>query len=136
MKPSDYIKPFQFKPGQCGNPSGRPALPPELRAIRELTKDEVRRLFSKALRTCVPELEKLKADMAAPAIDVWLASGILKGIDQGDFTRMAFLVERVIGKIQVDGEGENSPLAAILEAIAASGLSMDTIVAHLGKKAG
>lgn len=127
-----HLKPYQ--PGQSGNPSGRPALPEALRSVHELTKDEVKRTISKYLRANARELAETKVDKDAPSLDVWLASGILKGIAHGDFTRLAFMLDRLIGKIPVEQDASENPWTAILEAMSASGIGMDQIVAHLAQK--
>lgn len=127
-----HLKPW--KPGQSGNPGGRPTLPEELRAIKELTKEEVKRLFSKHLRATPPELLVVVKDQKASALDSWLAAGILKGIDQGDFSRLGFMLERVIGKPETVQEDPGSSWAEAMQILLASGITMDAIVQHLAQK--
>ncbi len=133
---TEYPNLKPFRPGQSGNPTGRPAIPEELRAIKALTKDEVARLFSKFLRANLQELAQTIGNKESPSLDVWLAAGILKGIDYGDFTRLAFMLERVVGKPAIDGDGDVPVWAETLKQLIESGITIDAIVQHLGKKAG
>lgn len=123
----------RFGPGGTPGP-GRPALPPELKAISEMTKDEVKRLFAKHLRSTRPELEEIQADRKARSVDAWLASGILRGIELGDFNRLSFMLDRMIGKIPVDAEEAASGWADVLRVLTDSGISMDQIVGHLSSR--
>lgn len=87
--------PHRFKKGQSGNPKGRPQDPPELHLINQLTKREFSLLLNKILQ-CPPE--KLK-DFKGNVLELWLAAGATKAIQTGDYSRLEFLINRLIGKV-------------------------------------
>lgn len=88
-----------FKPGQSGNPSGRPKLSPELRAIRALDHLEVSRLISKYARMSYEEVQAANEDKTLPMVESCFASLFLKGKEKGDWASMAFLLDRACGKL-------------------------------------
>lgn len=95
----DPIKDFMWQPGQSGNPSGRPPLPPELRAFKELTNQEVKRYFAKYSRMSVEEVKEAAADQSLPMIEAVIASGYKEALFEGDFSRLNFVLNRTIGKV-------------------------------------
>ena len=52
--------------GQSGNPSGRPKLPKNLKAVKEFTTEEIRRIIAKYLRMTIKELQPLMLDKTIP----------------------------------------------------------------------
>ena len=85
----------RFKPGQSGNPAGRAKDPQELHLIKQLTKREFSLLLNKILQ-CDPD--KLK-DFKGSVLEMWLAAGATKAIKTGDYSRLEFLINRLIGKV-------------------------------------
>lgn len=77
--------------GQSGNPSGVP------KAL--LTKTAVELVFQSLTKRTPEELEIIKANPATPALEVMIASIILRAIKDGDPMRLQFLLDRAVGRI-------------------------------------
>lgn len=87
-----------WKPGQSGNPSGRPKLPEELRSIRALTQEELQRIISKYGRMPLPELDAIIAAKAGPTLELVVARILQEAFKRGDGQRLEFLLNRALGK--------------------------------------
>lgn len=90
----ENLKPW--KPGQSGNPSGRP------KGI--LDRDEVKAQLGKFWSMSATEVEAIAQDPKATAGQRMLASIVLKGIKTGDFSGADWLLNRTIGKVKEEVE--------------------------------
>lgn len=93
------LKPW--KPGQSGNPSGRPKVPEHLRAILALMPDEVSRMIAKYARMDRVELGLQLEAAKMPMLEACIARIFQESFAKGDFTRLSFLLDRAIGKVPV-----------------------------------
>lgn len=84
-----------FKPGQSGNPKGRPKDPPELKAIKQMTKAEFSLAIQKLINLKPDELKEFKGT----AIEMALAATIQNAIKYGDVSRIQSLIDRLFGKV-------------------------------------
>lgn len=91
-----------FPPGVSGNPGGRPKLPPELRAIKELTAEEINRTIAKYARMTKAELSAAITHADTPIYELHIASILATGAKIGDPSRLGFLFDRSIGKVATD----------------------------------
>jgi len=93
-------KQHQFKPGN--KEGGKKKLPAELAKIALLTKTEVGALFAKYVRMPADELQEILQDEnkrgKLPMIDLWLCSGIAKGVKEGDWVRLNLMFDRLFGR--------------------------------------
>lgn len=89
---AQHLKPW--KPGQSGNPSGRPKLPDELRLIASLTQDEITKYVSKYSRMDPQELDELVEARAVPMLEIVIARIFQESALRGDFSRLGFLLDR------------------------------------------
>lgn len=101
MKKTKYpnIEPHQFKPGESGNPHGRPPLNPIQKALRELTIKTYRDVIEAVLVGNIDQLKVFITDPKSPAIKVGVATALLKAIKAGDYTVIERITERIVGKI-------------------------------------
>lgn len=90
-----------FKPGHG---MGRPKLPEEIKQASNLTLAESRAKLSKFLYLTMDELEAVLRDKSMPVMDMWIARIALMGLKAGDYQRLNFMFDRLIGKVkdQVD----------------------------------
>src|SRR5918996_6620577 len=66
--PTEQLKPFQWKPGQSGNPAGKPKKPRRsfdaVRRLEALGADPLEEVIALARNPKVPEVARLKAWLA------------------------------------------------------------------------
>jgi len=98
------LKPF--KPGESGNPRGRPRIRDNLKEVKLLSKTEMRRLIQKIVDMTPEELEVISKDKTVPALEMMLASVAYEAIRKGDQAKINFLLERTIGKVAERHEHE------------------------------
>lgn len=91
LKP--YVK------GQSGNPGGMPRVPDHLRGISSLSQHEVTKLVSKYARMTRGELQAAAQSQDTPMLEVAIASIFAQSAKNGDYARLAFLLDRAIGKV-------------------------------------
>ncbi len=84
----------RWKPGQSGNPSGRPKLPEALRKIPEMHGDEVKRKIAGCLRMNKEQLQALLNNPDADAFALAVASILARGIKDADPSRIEYLLNR------------------------------------------
>ena len=85
--------------GQSGNPGGKLKLPEALRNIRHLTPIELCKIVSKYARMKRKELQIAVEDQDTPMIDLAIASIFAQSAKNGDYQRLAFLLDRTVGKV-------------------------------------
>lgn len=90
----------QWKKGQSGNPSGQPKLPEDIKAARKLTTIEFERAVNKYLYQDKAAITKAAADPSTPVIELLITSILHKAVVLGDEKRLAFLLDRIIGKVK------------------------------------
>ena len=88
-------KPGTFKPGKSGNPSGRPAIPPDILKARSLSRFELERILNKYIHMTKSEVIKAAQDPSTTALELMIASLISKGTNEGDYKRISFLLDRL-----------------------------------------
>ena len=94
--------PQQFKPGQTGNPFGRPKVPEHLRLIKAFTSDEIQRIIAKHGRMTLDALLAIKDDPKAMMIDRIFARmfhDCFFSKDGEALNAIKFLLDRSIGKV-------------------------------------
>lgn len=82
----------RFKPGQSGNPSGKPK--------GLLSTDEIASLMAKFCRLTRDELQGIVQDPKSSMIEITVASILAKAAKDGDYSRLEFLLTRSIGKVK------------------------------------
>ncbi len=87
-----------YKPGQSGNPNGRPAIPEDVLAARKLTDNELIRVLNKFLNMTKPELYAYMKKEDASMMELTVGSIVLKAYTGSDHQRLDFLLTRMIGK--------------------------------------
>jgi len=92
------LKPYvKGEPGYVGP---RVRIPHELRDIRGLNQLEVNRLISKYARMILVSLQEALTNPNTPVLELAIAKIFEQGIKHGDYTRLNFLLDRAIGKVQ------------------------------------
>jgi hypothetical protein len=93
----------KFKPGYSGNIAGKPALSPELRMVRDLTPNYVKKIISKLAlmdrASLMAWLEKPGEEAGPNNLEMVVASILVKATQDGDHSKLNFLLDRTIGKV-------------------------------------
>lgn len=98
----------RWKKGQSGNPAGKPPDPPELKALKNLTKKELVDVANIIIKGNTDELLGLKDDPDASVLQVMIASIAVRVIKKGDMAALDILLNRLIGKVKDEVEHSGS----------------------------
>lgn len=101
-----------FKPGQSGNPKGRPPVPPDLLAARKVNQFEFERIVNRLLFMSRAELLRVAKDPETPALECMLAKHVRIAAITGDWRRIEAICGRTIGKVDTRVKVGEPPPAA------------------------
>lgn len=102
------LKPHVFKPGESGNPGGRPKLPDDVRALKKERSHEYLRKFYYWCDATTNEVQKCEgAPWKTTTMDRMICSALIKAAN-GDTNAFFGCLDRLIGKptekIELTGE--------------------------------
>lgn len=89
----------QFKKGQSGNPSGRPKLTAEQRALRNMTRETIGELTRMLLSDDLAGIKAMAETPRCPAIKLILAKAVFNAVKKGDLHALNLILDRAIGKV-------------------------------------
>lgn len=116
-RPPPHLPPVEtrFQKGVSGNPGGR-KVDPIKKALRNLTRESFREVIELALTGNVKELRLLIKDPTTTAIQLGVATSLLRAIQRGDWGTIEAIATRIVGKIpdelKVTGQTEISVVDA------------------------
>ena len=87
-----------IKEGQVLNPLGRPKVPEDIKDARKMNKLEFERLLNKYLSMTAKEINEVLLHPETPSLDIIVCQVIIKAAARGDYLRLNFLLDRLIGK--------------------------------------
>lgn len=98
----DTQKATLFKPGESGNPGGRPPMTPEEKQLRKLTKGRVAHLLNQTCRLTEDAMRNRYRDPLTPALEKVFLKVVLDALEpEGDSVKAAnFILDRTIGKVK------------------------------------
>ncbi len=90
----------KFKPGQSGNPGGRPKLPGDIAEARKLNQHELERVINKYIWMTKDGLKAAAKDPDTTVMELMVASIVASAIEKGDQMRLEFILARIIGRVR------------------------------------
>ena len=87
-----------WKKGQSGNLKGRPKLPDDIKEARTLNQIEFERTINKFLFESKRFLDELLESEQSTVFELMIAKMLQKAINEGDYQRINFLMDRIVGK--------------------------------------
>ena len=91
------LKPF--KPGQSGNPKGKPPTPQDVRDARKLNAVQVSRIINKFLNMDMAWIKEVIDQSHTPALEYMIGKMLIECGKTGDFQRLNFIFDRCVGKV-------------------------------------
>lgn len=106
-------KKTQFQKGNRANPNGRPRLPDDIKAARELNKLELDRILNRLSFLTLPEIKKLsaKGNRSTPIVEMAIAKVLHLAFERGDQWRLEFVLNRLIGRVREEQPRDVTPPA-------------------------
>lgn len=96
----NYVPANRFKKGESGNPAGRPAIPPEIREMKKLAKDDLEKLISLLLEATDLRIQEILDSPDTPMIEKIMAQILKKARESGNMGQFDMVLNRVIGKVK------------------------------------
>lgn len=90
----------RFKPGQSGNPGGKPKLPQELKRTDKLSKIKFREYLNKFIHMTKTELVAELQKPGSTMLEQLVGGMIARTVKDQDPVRANFLLDRLIGKVK------------------------------------
>jgi hypothetical protein len=97
-----HLKKYQFQKGNKANPLGAGAHSPERKAFKKLTLETYQEVIEVALTGNVDALRAIAENPNTPAIQVGIATAIMRAIKDGDPSVLERFAARIVGKIPDD----------------------------------
>lgn len=88
----------KFKPGQSGNPGGRPRLSGEEKKLMSLTRHEVARLINLTCDMTLDEMKERFDDPSGRAIEKLFIKAVIDGLHGDSIKACEFILNRTVGK--------------------------------------
>lgn len=104
-----------FEKGHSGGP-GRPKMPTEIIMLKMLSKDSAKVLLNKFLDWPLSHLQDYLKDTNNPVLEYYIAKLLYTGIAEGNIAPLAFLFDRLLGKV-VDKVEISRPVPTVIELI-------------------
>jgi hypothetical protein len=104
-----------FEKGHSGGP-GRPKMPTEIIMLKMLSKDSAKVLLNKFLDWPLSHLQDYLKDATNPVLEFYIAKLLYTGICEGNIAPLAFLFDRLLGKV-VDKVEISRPIPTVIELI-------------------
>ena len=98
LRSNKNLKPI--KKGEVRNPKGKPRIPDEIKAIRQMSKYILDAKIDEYLDKSIEELEKILKDKSLKTLDHFIGQIVLAGITKGDPVRFDTLLNRRLGKVK------------------------------------
>jgi len=100
----------QFKPGQSGNPNGRPRKYVSTLTDQGYKLSEINDTIQAMMAMSLDELKKVYQDKEATILEKTIAHAMQKGLKNGNLSSMETLLTRVYGrpKEKLETEGTNT----------------------------
>lgn len=90
--------PHQWKPGQTGNPGGRPPNPiPNV--LRKMTNQQLVRIIKAVVKGNIDEIKRIAKDPMSSGMEVAVAMCFSKAAERGDWNTIEKMLERIVGKV-------------------------------------
>lgn len=97
----------RFKKGQSGNPGGRPKA--------RLTVEKLREIIDRLSFMTRMQLQAVIQAEETPMIELQIASILAQAAKTGDYSRVQFILDRVLGKVANVNENTNTNYDAKLK---------------------
>lgn len=114
--PAKPPKQYQFKPGQSGNPKGRP-LNPVSKILKEITKESLALILENILSGNIDNLIRVAKDTKSSAMEAGIAKCFVTAYNKGDYNTMERIIERIVGKIPEEILVKSKNLNANIQAL-------------------
>lgn len=90
----------RFKPGESGNPNGRPPTSPEVKALRKLTSEYIEEIGDLILMQDWAKLQEIANSQDVPPIQRIYAKALVMAERKGDTAALEQFLNRVVGKVR------------------------------------
>lgn len=90
----------RWKPGQSGNPAGKPPDTPEMKAVKQLTKAQLAEIGTFIITGDRDALQGIMERDDETILRKMVASVCLKVIAKGDMAALDVLLNRLVGKVK------------------------------------
>lgn len=96
-----------FKPGESGNPAGRPKKIFTVLKESGYTRDDIREAFTEIGWQTMDDLQEIFKNDKSPAIMRLIAHAFKRGVEKGDFRYVSEILQHVIGKPKEQSENKH-----------------------------